>query len=104
MTEASGSLASEPRQSQRRRQQDRGPEDEFEHDPEVGHHEPVHHRPSRAAWSISALMRARSSGVSLRSSSWSSMATAPSTEPPKNVLRTWFIAELRARRAETVGE
>lgn len=46
------------------------------------------HRPRSAASSINSFMRARSLGVSLVSSNSSSVATAPSTDPSKNVLRT----------------
>ena len=69
MTDPRRPLAGKPCQGQRRRQQDRDPDEEFEHAQGVGCDQRVHHRPSSDARSISALMRARSFGVSLPSSS-----------------------------------
>ena len=104
MARRCGPPAGQPLKSQRKRQYDRRPDDEIDQARRFSRSEEIDHRPSRDARSMSARKRARSSGVGLVSSSSRSVATAPSTEPPKNVLTTCRIAERRARAMGTHGE
>ena len=86
------------------RQDDRSPECKAEYRRRFDPPWEGGHRPSSEASSIIAMIRSRSSGLSVPSSSASRVATAPSTEPPKKVVRTCRIAPRRARTTGTRGE
>ncbi len=86
------------------RQDHRRPDHESRQRPRFDHPWEGRHRPSSEASSIIAMIRSRSSALSVLSSSASRVATAPSTEPPKNVVSTCRIAPRRARTTGTRGE
>ena len=104
MANLGGLPPNEPGEHEAGRQDHRRPDHESRQRPRFDHPWEGHHRPSSEASSIIAMIRSRSSALSVLSSSASNVATAPSTEPPKKVLSTCRIAPRRARTTGTRGE